>query len=42
MTTGFENKEFDITISELFLDIYRNFNVSNQIDKSQKRNYTFF
>ena len=33
MIANFENKESDITVSELFLEIYRNFNVSNQIDK---------
>jgi len=33
MIANFENKESNITVSELFLEIYRNFNVSNQIDK---------
>lgn len=33
MIANFENKEYSITVSELFLEIYRNFNVSNQIDK---------
>ena len=33
MIANFENKESSITVSELFLEIYRNFNVSNQIDK---------
>ena len=33
MIANFENKEYSITVSDLFLEIYRNFNVSNQIDK---------